>query len=391
MVTLVPCGLAGRTGRYLALLSLAIPVAILWTFWYAINSDQDDVNPFLTQLIPAGHCACQTATVFECSSCLEPHASDVNVSATNEWQFQYGRDDRNAGLSESQCMSAFPGLFEDVERATRYWDEHGDIPKSSLDEIDLKNGLARAVIYNGDLYIVATKSKGEDHRRKIVATLSTMHRALAAMTSRQSVPNLEFVFSVEDKASDVVGVGQPLWVFARKAGEASLFLMPDFGFWAWDNIINGKNNEIGSYDDVVEKAREVEDGVSFAQKEAKLVWRGKLSFAPKLRRTLLDVSRGQDWSDVKQLNWNVRQNYMTLEDHCKYQYIAHVEGKATQPQTKTLVRSNSLADTQQAALTPLLSSTAKLAARLLSPTNCNTSSTTTTFSALTATCKTTSR
>lgn len=326
MLAAMPCGFAGRSIRYLALLSLGIPIIVIWTFWYAVNSDKDDVSPILTQLIPAGHCACQTATVFECTSCLESQIIDTNTTSDQPWKFKYGRDDRDAGLSETDCLASFPGLFEDVERGARYWKENGNIPTSSLDEVELKNGMTRAMITDGNLYVIATKSKGEDHRRKIVATLSTMYRALAAMPYRYTAPSLEFIFSVEDKASDVIGVGHPVWVFARKASEASLFLMPDFGFWAWDNIINGKNNEIGSYDDVVEKAKEVEESVPFAEKEAKLVWRGKLSFAPKLRRTLLDVSRGQEWSAVKELNWNVKQNYLTVEDHCKYKYIAHVEG-----------------------------------------------------------------
>lgn len=327
MLSNIPCGLGGRTGRYLVLLlGMGIPVIVLWSFWYAINSDRDDISPLLNQLIPAGHCACQSATVFECQSCLEPLNVETNVTDADEWSFEYGRDDRNAGLSEDQCSVAFPGLFEDVERGARYWKDNGNIPKSRLDEVDLQPGMTRAMIYKGDLYIVSSSSKGEDHRRKTLATLSAMHRALAAMPLRRTAPDIEFIFSVEDKASDVVGVGYPIWVFARKPSEASLFLMPDFGFWAWDNMINGQNNEIGSYDDVVEKVKQVEQGVTFAEKEAKLVWRGKLSFAPKLRRTLLDVARGQQWSAVKELNWKVKQNYMTLEDHCKYQYIAHVEG-----------------------------------------------------------------
>jgi hypothetical protein len=326
MVTVTVCGLSGRTCRYLSLLSLAIPVVILYTMWYAMNSDKDDVSPILTQLIPAGHCTCQTATIFECSSCLEPHMSDMNATANDDWQFQHGRDDRNVGLSQSQCTASFPGLFEDVERANKYWAGKGDISTTTLDGVELVKGMTRAMIYNGDLYVIATESKGEDHRRKTLATLSAMYRALAAMPLRHAAPNLEFVFSVEDKASDVVGTGHPIWVYARKASEESLFLMPDFGFWAWDNMIGDTNNQIGSYDGVVEKAMEVENDLAFADKQHKLVWRGKLSFAPKLRRTLLDVCREHDWCDAKELNWNVRANYLTLEDHCKYQFIAHVEG-----------------------------------------------------------------
>lgn len=156
-----------------------------------------------------------------------------------------------------------------------------------------------------------------------------MHRALAAAHDKASIPDIEFVFSVEDKASDVTGGHmQPLWVVARKADEQSFFLVPDFGLWAWDNIITGENNEIGPYDEIVEKALAIEKNTPFTSKIPQLVWRGKLSFAPKLRRGLLDASRDREWSDVKELNWDVRENYLTLEDHYKYQFIAHVEGRS---------------------------------------------------------------
>ena len=112
-----------------------------------------------------------------------------------------------------------------------------------------------------------------------------MHRALSAAQDKAAIPNIEFVFSVEDKATDVGGSStQPLWVLARKATEQAFFLLPDFGFWAWDNIIEGKNNEIGPFDEVVDKAVTLENAISFDDKIPQLVWRGKLSFAPKLRR-----------------------------------------------------------------------------------------------------------
>ena len=293
-----------------------------------MNSDKDDVNPILTQLIPAGHCACQSSTVFECSSCLQPQTPASKHERPSTWEFQYGRDDRNEGLEEDQCDLAFSGLFEDVDRGMKYWSQSNKITSHTLDQINVVNGLTRAMIYEGHLYILVTKSKGEDHRRKILATLSSIHRALVAYPKHQQLPNIEFVFSIEDKTEDIAGPDQPIWVLARKANEESLWLMPDFGFWAWDNIISDKNNEIGPYDEVVDKALQVEEVLPFDEKEPKLVWRGKLSFAPKLRRTLLDQSRGHEWSDVKELNWNVAQNYLALEDHCKYQFIAHAEGRS---------------------------------------------------------------
>ena len=322
---------APRCGRICTILTFGCIIfvgLVVWTFWYGMNSDRDDIHPLLTQLIPAGHCACQTSTVFQCSSCLEPQNATIPGPPKSTWKFQYGRDDKNEGLSQGQCDVAFPGLYEDINLGKRYWGDAGNITASEIDKIKLVNGMTRAMIYNGQLYIIATKSKAEDHRRKIVAALSSIHRALAGYPERRSLPNLEFVFSIEDKAEDVNGVDHPIWVLARKATEEKLWLMPDFGYWAWDNMINNENNEIGPYDEVVEKAMEVEADLPFLRKEPKLVWRGKLSFAPKLRRALLDKARGHEWSDVKEVNWNVRQNYLTLEDHCKYQFIAHAEGRS---------------------------------------------------------------
>ncbi|EME42839.1 hypothetical protein DOTSEDRAFT_44943 [Dothistroma septosporum NZE10] len=320
---------AGRGGWISLLFAFILPAFIIWSFWYGNNSDRDDVPALLTQLIPAGHAACKTATVFECASCLPPSDAHVNQTETGLWTYDFARDAANVGLTDSQCSSAFPGLFEDVHQGVAFWKKNDLIPALALDTIKLQDGMTRALIYEGNLYILATKSRAEDHRRKMIAVLSAMHRALSAAQDKHSVPNIEFVFSIEDKASDVTGSNiQPLWVLARKATEHSFFLIPDFGLWAWDNIIKGGNHEIGPYDEVVEKALEVEKSNPFADKISQLVWRGKLSFAPKLRRGLLNASRGKEWSAVKELNWDARQNYLAMEDHCKYKFIAHVEGRS---------------------------------------------------------------
>ncbi|KAK3714824.1 hypothetical protein LTR37_007559 [Vermiconidia calcicola] len=271
------------------------------------------MSPFLTQLIPAGNCACHSSTTFECSSCVKPQSAALEHNAFPGWEYQYGRDDKNLGLAEDQCAVAFPGLFEDLHRALDYWTQVGKFTSATLDSYGVVHGVTKAIIYDGQLYVLATKSKAQDHRRKVIATLSSIHRAIAAFPDRHSLPNIEFLFSIEDKAEDVASDGLPIWVLARKAREESVWLMPDFGFGVWDNIIDDSNNEIGPYDEVVEKAMEVEEGLSFDDKQPKLVWRGKLSFAPKLRRALLDQSRGQDCSDVKELNWDAKQNYLPLE------------------------------------------------------------------------------
>ncbi|KAJ0413529.1 glycosyl transferase family 90-domain-containing protein [Aspergillus carlsbadensis] len=332
---------------------------VLWT---AVNSDRAYLHPILTQIIPAGHCACETATVFECSSCLtcshqttlslapSSHPSNLSESSSDpdsesnsegsepgqcewQWEFEYARDGHNAGLSREQCDAAFPGLFEDVHRGRSYWSSRGGISIAELDTITLNPGMARARIANGQLYVLATRARGEDHRRKILAALSAMHRALITDTQDQtsSPRDIEFIFSIEDKLSDVADAfADPIWTLARTASEEAAWLMPDFGFWSWDHA----HTEIGPYDAVVEDAVEY-DALPWGERVQKLVWRGKPSFAPKLRRALLDRTRGRAWADVQAVDWHRHDsegegegNVLGLGEHCRYGFIAHVEGRS---------------------------------------------------------------
>ena len=323
-----------RLGSLVALISLGFSI---WALWYGVNSDRDDVAPLLRQLIPAGHCACRTSTVFNCGGCLDANVRVVD-GAGPQWEFQYHVNGNARTLSQARCSAAFPGLCEDLWHSKEFW--KGRISTADLDSFPLVDGTTRALIYNGELYAVATKSKAEDHRRKAVAILSSIHRALVSAPDRAAIRNMEFIFSIEDKAEDINANGHPVWTLARKATEHSLWLMPDFGFWAWDNIIGDAENAIGSYDEIVHNVETLEANLPFEHKKRQLAWRGKLSFAPKLRRALLDQSRVHEWGDVKEVEWQQRTNYLSLEDHCKYQFIAHAEGRWPQA-PHTLVNADS--------------------------------------------------
>lgn len=327
-MTLPSCSLWRLRRGTLSLLSLVftLSLAAITLLWYGMNSDRDYIHPLLTQLIPAGHCACQSSTTFQCSSCLSCSQTNLlqQFTPSSNWRFQYERDAGDQGLDREQCKTAFPGLFEDVFRAMNYWRYYGSLATDDLDRIYLDNGMARALIFRGELYVVATRAKGEDHRRKILAVLSAIHRALVADRARR-LRDIEFVFSVEDKVEDVTSSDYPVWVFSRSAIEEAVWLMPDFGYWAWDN----PQNPIGPYDQVVEDVQQTD--IPWIDKKRQLVWRGKPSFAPKLRRALLEAARGQPWGDVKQVDWHGSTNVMKMEDHCKYMFIAHVEGSFPPP------------------------------------------------------------
>ncbi|KAK2750140.1 hypothetical protein FQN57_004636 [Myotisia sp. PD_48] len=304
----------------LGTLIIAVLAICIFLIWYGMNSDKDNIPPVLTQLIPAGHCTCATSTSFNCSSCLESISQVKPETSLSTWTFQSDRDKNNISLNRRQCGVSFPGLFEDINRATGFWEK--GVSAADISKIQLQNGMAKARIHNGELYVINTRSAQEDHRRKILAILSSIHRALSAHPNTDIPWNFDFVFSVEDRVQDIGGRDHPIWVLGRKAKEQAVWLMPDFGFWAWENL----SNSLGPYSQVVEhiKAREP----SWDQKIPKLVWRGKLSFAPKLRRNLLDAARNRPWGDVKELIWSRKDNFISMEDHCKYMFLAHTEGRS---------------------------------------------------------------
>ena len=68
---------------------------------------------------------------------------------------------------------------------------------------------------------------------------------------------------------------------------------------------------LGTLEEVAQEAVQRETVESWDQKIEKLVWRGKITFAPKLRRALLDAAKGQFLGPV---------------DQCNYMFIAHAEG-----------------------------------------------------------------
>lgn len=327
------------TKRYACQISLCVSAAalglVIWALWLGVNSDKDNIHPLLNQLIPAGHCVCQSSTTFQCDSCLQCPAPVLSsspspgrssggglASPSSHNTTTFNAD--NHSLNETECQFLFPGLFEDPTRAQEFWRAKGGIRRADLDDIKMVNSMARIAIVNRRLYVIRALAKGDDHRRKILGILSSIHRALISASERAAIPNTEFVFSIEDKLEDVAGPGHPLWVLTRKATEESVWLMPDFGFWSWNNGDN-IDSMIGPYDQVVDHIRHNE--IPWEKKIDKLVWRGKLSFAPKLRRTLLEVARNQPWGDVKELEWNNKANFLSMEDHCNYRFIAHVEGE----------------------------------------------------------------
>ena len=115
----------GTTNSYFTLLEdsgikTSLLALTIWPLWYGTNSDRDNIHPLLTQLRPAGHCACGTATGFKCKSCSnDSHSPNHNPSL--HWRYVFECDSKNKGLTEERRNVGFSGLFEDVDRAVKFW------------------------------------------------------------------------------------------------------------------------------------------------------------------------------------------------------------------------------------------------------------------------------
>jgi len=161
------------------------------------------------------------------------------------------------------------------------------------------------------------------HRKKAIAALYAIHRSIVSMPHRGATPNIEFVFTIEDMARDP---SKPLWVLARRTQDRNLWLMPDFGFWSW-NV-----REIGPWTEVLSEVVRREEYEPWETKKKKLIWRGKLAYAPKLRRALLDATKNKPWSAVSAIQWHdphsMEVDFLGPVDQCGYLFIAHAEGMA---------------------------------------------------------------
>jgi len=151
----------------------------------------------------------------------------------------------------------------------------------------------------------------------VPAILHSLHRAI--LTSPFPLPNTVFALNVND-------IPRPnTWSFARSDDDLSPstpWLMPHYHFWSW------AMPTLGPMDEVLEKIEQVEKQLSWDIKIDKAIWRGSKTqnpdWSPRLRRHLLDMSKGQYWADVEATGRD-SDNTLMGQDFCKYQFIIYAE------------------------------------------------------------------
>ncbi|KAI9698837.1 MAG: hypothetical protein M1820_007344 [Bogoriella megaspora] len=232
-------------------------------------------------------------------------------STASKWKFDPARDRFNYSLSDGQCEEAFPDYFYEIERAAAYYEDR-PITKEDVD-IKERMSVVRATIYDRQLYIMKSNishAPANFDFPRTNAILASINRAVTAST--EPVPDIEFVF----KMSDYPGEPAPDWTLCREAEDQAHWVMPDFGYWAWDNQL------LGAYEQYV---RGLSDYPSkFSEKKEKALWRGTNSNDE--RQHLIEAAEDKPWSDVKAVQWGKPDNFVGISEHCDYQYLIQTEG-----------------------------------------------------------------
>jgi hypothetical protein len=136
--------------------AVALIFLLVSSIVYGTRTENPLLPPLVKEVLPAGRCLCEYSTHFECATCLDCAANPaILANATSEedeaWVFNYRRDGNNYGLDEDQCQAAFPGLYEDVDRARKHWKKKGRITEQDLSSFEMTKGMVRALIHDGQV------------------------------------------------------------------------------------------------------------------------------------------------------------------------------------------------------------------------------------------------
>ncbi|KAK7705406.1 hypothetical protein SLS57_010060 [Botryosphaeria dothidea] len=278
--------------------------------------------------------------IYNNQSVAVPLASVFEDPPTPEgWRFHPARDARNYGLSEEQCDWTFPNLWIEIEKAARVRRNKGNVTKEDLDINWRQEGVTRCMIYDHQLYILDTRgtTHRRDYRERTLAVLHNINRAVTAYNG--PLPNIEFTFSVDDWVYDEenLNIDPVVWGFTRQQHWENVWLMPDFGYWAWPT------DPVGAYQDVRNQMGVREKAQKFSEKKAKVVWRG----APltEQRQALIKQWHGKPWSDIEPFDWDdpeIAKKFVIMPDHCQWQFVLHTEGRSYSGRLKYLQNCHSV-------------------------------------------------
>jgi hypothetical protein len=133
----------------------ALLFLLICSILYGTRTENPHIPGLVKEVLPAGRCKCEFSTNFQCDTCLDCASNQAILAANSTeddlWTFNYREDKNNYGLSEEQCLSAFPGQYEDIERAVKVRKHWGKVTEQDLSSFDLTKGMVRGMIYDREV------------------------------------------------------------------------------------------------------------------------------------------------------------------------------------------------------------------------------------------------
>jgi hypothetical protein len=286
----------------------------------------------------AEHKSATSSDSSESQSALKPDHKD--------WTYEPLRHAENFALDHQQCDIAFPGLWHEIDRSISFWKNNISRTITANDtSLDWREeGAFRALIHRNQLRILETKGifdlEGSQFPERAIAVWSQIHRALLGATAiGETLPSIEFSVSVDDRPNtpeDDPDDTHTLWAFSRKYDNKAhdrAWVMPDFNFWSWRGVA-------GSFTEMRARGKDLDEYIP--DKIPKAVWRGAVWTNPEVRGPLLKVTKNKSWADVFEFDWMTRENFIPMEDFCRYAFLVHTEGRSWSGRLKYLLNCDSV-------------------------------------------------
>jgi hypothetical protein len=140
---------------FLLVSACALFFLLVCSILYGTRTENPRLPRLVNEVLPAGRCLCEFSTNFQCDTCLDCASNQAilaaNVTEDDLWTFDYMRDKNDYGLDEEQCQSAFPGQYEDIERAVKVRGRWGKVTEQDLSSFDLTKGMVRGMIFDREV------------------------------------------------------------------------------------------------------------------------------------------------------------------------------------------------------------------------------------------------
>lgn len=252
-------------------------------------------------------------------------------------------DTDNLLRSEAQCKHDFPELYDSIDASISHYQKR-PIQRDALEKTFSENEFTWVVIRNNQLFV---RSRHHGWQSRVQAVLADLHRAI--ITSPERLPDVEFLFNTADSAPD--GKYTPVFGLSRGLDERA-FLIPDFGYWAWpEPHVNG-------FTEFENQVARLEKKIPWDKKVDQLFWRGAAKFNTE-REQLVSISEqhSDTWGNVRNIDWSDLKegDLHDMADHCKFKFLAHMEGVRYSARLKYLQHCNSVIVTHERKWTTHLS------------------------------------